>query len=144
MDQRPPSCAHRAPRPPVPPTTTSIAQAPLYTVPWPYQPDGVYRPLLPGMAGMTIVDHGQTNSVGYSCSPYSVPPTLSQMGITSAGHVTRWWVPEGYDGMNPHHAYMPYFLYLYTRPTPCGSDSETQNDRICCHSRGRARCRLRE
>jgi hypothetical protein len=130
MDQRPPPCAHRAPRLPMPSATTSTAQASLYTAPWPHNPDAVYRPLLPGTAGMTTSDHGQTSSAGYSYSPYSVPPMFSQLGITSPGHVTRWWVREGHDGMSPHWANMPYFSYPYTGPTPCGPDSETQDDRF--------------
>jgi hypothetical protein len=38
-------------------------------------------------------------------------------------------VREGYDGMMPH-GYAPYFPYPYTGPTPCESDSETQDDRF--------------
>jgi hypothetical protein len=77
MDQRPPPCAHQAPRLPVHPTTMITAQAALYTAPWSHHPDAVYKPLMPGMAGMTTSDHGQSSTAGYSCSPYSVPPTFS-------------------------------------------------------------------
>jgi len=52
------------------------------------------------------------------------------MGITSPGHVTRWWVREGHDAISPHWANMGYYPYPFTRPTPCGSDSETQDDRF--------------
>jgi hypothetical protein len=129
MDQRLPPCAHRAPRLPVPPTTMSTYPAPLYTAAWPHHPDAAYRPLLPDTAGMTMSHHGQTSTAGYS-SPYSVPPTLSQMGITSPGHVARWCAPEGYDGMTPPWPHMMYSSHPYTPPTPCGSDSETQDDRF--------------
>jgi hypothetical protein len=125
MDQRPPSCAHRAPCLPVPPTTTSTSPTPLYTMAWPHHPNAAYRPLLPSTVGMTTSDHGQTNTAGYSSFPYSVPLTLSQMGITSPGHVTRWCAPEGYDGMTPQWPNMLYFPYPYTIPAPCGSNSET-------------------
>jgi len=129
MDQRPPPCAHRAPRLPVPPTTTPTALAPLCTTGWPHHPDAAYRPLLPGTVAVPTSDHGQTSTAGYSCSPYSELPTFLQMEITPPGHVTRWWVREGYDGLG-QHGYVPYFPYPYTRPTPCGSDSETQDDRF--------------
>jgi hypothetical protein len=76
MDQRPPACAHRAPRLPVPCTTTSTPamSAALHTTSWPHHPDAVYRPLPPGTAGMSSSDLGQTSAVGYSPSPY---PTTS-------------------------------------------------------------------
>jgi len=130
MDQRPPHCAHWASHLPVPSMTTSTAQASLHIAPWPHHPDTAYRPFLPSTAGMTVSDHGQTSSTGYFSSPYSVPLTFSQMGITSPGHVTQWWVQEGHDGISPHWANMPYFPYTYTGPTPCGFDSETQDDRF--------------
>jgi hypothetical protein len=130
MDQRPPPCAHRAPCLLVPSTTTSTAQASLHTASWPYHPDATCRPFLPGTVRMTMSDHGQTSSAGYYCSPYSLPPTFSQMWITSPGHVTRWWAREGHDGISPHWANMLYFPYTYTGPTPCGSDRETQDDRF--------------
>jgi len=130
MDQRPPPYAHGAPRLPVPSMTTSTAQVSLHTAPWPHHPYAAYRPLLPSTARMTTSDHGQTSYAGYFSSPYSVPPTFSQMGITLPGHVTRWWVREGHDGISPHWANMPYFPYTYTGPTPCGSDSETHDDRF--------------
>jgi hypothetical protein len=41
--------------------------------------------------GMSTSNPGQTSAAGYSSFPYSVPPTFSQLGITSPGHVTRWW-----------------------------------------------------
>jgi len=100
MDQRPPPCAHRAPHLPVPPTTMRTALAPLYTAAWPHHPDAAYRPLLPDTVGVITSDHGQTSTAGYSCSPYSVPSTFSQMGIT------------------------------FTGTTPCGPDSETQDNRF--------------
>jgi hypothetical protein len=127
MDQRPSPCAHRAPRLPVPSMTTPTAPAPPYTAAWPHHPDATYRPLMPGTVGVTTSDHGQTSTAGYFSSPYSVPPTFSQMGITSPGHVTQWWAREGHDWMRTH-GYMPYFPYTYTRPAPCGSESETQDD----------------
>jgi hypothetical protein len=127
MDQRLSPCAHRAPRLPVPSTTTSTTQGSLYTAPWPHHPDGTYRPFLPGMA---MSDYRQTDSAGYFCSPYSAPPTFSQLGITSPGHVTRWWVQEGHDRISPLWANMSYTMYPWSGPTPCGSDSETQDDRF--------------
>jgi hypothetical protein len=130
MDQKPPPCAHRALRLPVPPTTTPTALAPLYTATWPHLPDAAYRPLLPGTVGVITSDHGQTSATGYSCSPYSVPPTFSQIGITSPGHVTRWWVREGHDASIPHWANSVYYPYPFIGPTPCGPDSETQDDRF--------------
>jgi hypothetical protein len=75
-------------------------------------------------------DHGQTGFARYSCSPYSVPSTFSQLGITSLGHVTRWWVREGHDGIRPLWANMPYTPYPWSEPAPCGSNSETQDDRF--------------
>jgi len=143
MDQRPPPYAHRAPRLPVPPTTISTAPEPLYTAAWLHHPDAAYRPLLPGTVGMTTSDHEQTSTAGYSCSPYSMPPTFSQMGITSPGHVTRWWVREVHNTIRPHWANMGYYPYPFTGPTPCGSDSETQDGRFPFHSRVRCKCRLR-
>jgi hypothetical protein len=59
-----------------------------------------------------------------------VPPTFLQMGITSPGHVTRWWVREGHDASSPHWANSVYYPYPFTGPTPCGPDSETQDDRF--------------
>jgi hypothetical protein len=129
MDQRPPPCAHRAPRLPVPPTTMPTASAPLYTAGWPHHPDAAYRPLLSGTVAVPTSDRGQTSIAGYSGSPYSEPLTFSQMGITPPSHVTRWWVREGYDGLG-QHGYASYFPYPYTGPTPCESDSETQDDRF--------------
>jgi hypothetical protein len=126
MDQRPPPCTYQAPRPPVPLTTTPTDSAALYTAGWPLHPDAAYKPLLPGQMVVPTSDHWQTSTAGYSSSPYSEPPSFSQMGITPPGHVTRWWVREG---MGPH-GYMPYFPYTYTGPTPCGSDSETLDDRF--------------
>jgi hypothetical protein len=142
MDQRLSPCAHWAPRLPVPSTTTSIAQGSLYTAPWPHHPDRAYRPFLSGTAGMAMSNHGQTGSAGYSCSPYSVPPTFSQLGITSLGHVTRWWVREV---MGSTH----FGLICRTLRTP-GLDLR-HVDLIVrhkmigfrCHSRGRGRCWLR-
>jgi hypothetical protein len=130
MDQRPPPCAHRAPHLPVPPTTMRTALAPLYTAAWPHHPDAAYRPLLPDTVGVITSDHGQTSTAGYSCSPYSVPSTFSQMGITSPGHVTRWWVREGHDAISPHWANMGYYPYPFTGTMPCGPDSETQDNRF--------------
>jgi hypothetical protein len=52
------------------------------------------------------------------------------MGITSPGHVTRWWVRKGHDAISPHWANMGYYPYPFTGPTPCGPDSETQDDRF--------------
>jgi hypothetical protein len=126
MDQIPPPCAHWAPRLPVPSTTTPTASAALYTAGWPHHPDAAYRTLLPGTVAVSTSDHGPTSTAGYSCSPYEMPLTFSQMGITSPGHVTRWWVREG---MGPH-GYAPYFPYPYIGPMSCGSDSETQDDRF--------------
>jgi len=144
MYQRLPSCAHRAPCPPVPSTTTSTAQGSLYMVPWPHHPDCAYRPLLLGTAGVAMADHRQTGSAGYSCSPYSEPPSFSQLGISSPGHVTRWWVQKGHDEIGQHSwAHMPYTPYPWSGPAPCGSDSETQDIGFRCHSRGRGRCRPR-
>jgi hypothetical protein len=130
MDQRPHPCAHWAPRLPMPSMTTSTAQASLHTAPWPHHPNAAYSPVLPETAGMTSSDHGQTSSAGYYYSPYSVPPTFSQMGMTSPSHVTRWWAQEGHDGISPHWANMPYFPYTYTGPTLCGFDSERKDDRF--------------
>jgi hypothetical protein len=79
---------------------------------------------------MITLDHWQTSTTGYSCSPYSVPPMFSQIRITSPGHVTRWWVREGHDAISPHWANMGYYPYPFTGPTPCGSDSETQDGRF--------------
>jgi len=126
MDQRPPLCAHRAPRPPVPPMTTPTDSTSLYTTAWPHHPDAAYRPLLLGTVAVPTSDHGHTSTVGYSSSPYSELPTLSQIGFTPPGNVVRWWVREG---MGPH-GYAPYFPYTYTGPMACGSDSETQDDRF--------------
>jgi len=126
MDQRPPPCAYQAPRPLVPPMTTPTDSTALYTAPWPHHPDVAYRPLLPGTVAVPTSDHGQTSTAGCSSSPYSELPTLSQIGFTPPGNVARWWVREG---MGPH-GYAPYFSYTYTGPMPCGSDSETQDDRF--------------
>jgi hypothetical protein len=52
------------------------------------------------------------------------------MGITSPGHVTRWWAREGHDAVSPHWANMGYYPYPFTPPRPCRSDSETQDDRF--------------
>jgi hypothetical protein len=120
MDQRPPPCAHRASRLPVPSTTTPTTPVPLYTAAWPHHPDATYRPLMPSMVGVTTSNHGQTSTAGYSCSPYLVLLTFSQMGITSPGH----------DAISPHWANMGYYLYTFTGPTPCNPDSETQDDKF--------------
>jgi len=129
MDQRPPPCAHRAPRLPMPSTTTPTTPAPLYTAAWPHYPDAAYRPLMSGTVGVTTSNHGQTSTAGYFSSQNSVPSTFSQMGITSPGHMTRWWARKGHNWMSTHSS-MPYFPYTYTGPTPCGSESETQDDRF--------------
>jgi hypothetical protein len=52
------------------------------------------------------------------------------MGITSPGHVTRWWVREGHDASSPHWANSVYYPYPFIGPMPCGPDSETQDDRF--------------
>jgi hypothetical protein len=52
------------------------------------------------------------------------------MGITSPGHVTRWWVREGHDASIPHWANSVYYPYPFIGPMPCGPDSETQDDRF--------------
>jgi hypothetical protein len=52
------------------------------------------------------------------------------MGITSPGHVTRWWGREGHDATSPHWANSVYYSYPFTGPMPCGHDSETQDDRF--------------
>jgi hypothetical protein len=130
MDQRLPPCAYWALRLPVPPMTTPTTSAPLYTAAWPHHPNAAYWPLLPSTVGVTTSDHGQSNTGGYSCSPYSMPPTFSQIEVTSPGHVTQWWVREGHNASSPHWANMSYFPYTYTGPTPCGPDSETQDDRF--------------
>jgi hypothetical protein len=129
MDQRPPPCVHRAPRLPVPSTTTPTAPAPPNIAAWPHHPDATYTSLMPGTVGVTTSDHRQTSTAGYFSSPYSVPPTFSQMGITSPGHVTRWWAQEGHDWMSTHGS-LSYFPYTYTGPAPCGSETETQDDRF--------------
>jgi hypothetical protein len=69
---------------------------------------------------MAMSNHGQTNSTGYSCSPYSVPPTFSELEITSPGH----------DGIIPLWVNMSYTLYPWSGPASCESDSETQDDRF--------------
>jgi hypothetical protein len=74
-------------------------------------------------------NRGQTSTAGYSGSSYSEPQTFLEIGITPPGHVSRWWVREGYDGLG-QHGYAPYFPYPYTGPTPFGSNSETQDDRF--------------
>jgi hypothetical protein len=126
MDQRPPPCAYRAPRPSMTPMTTPTNSTALYTAAWPHHPDAAYRPLLPGTVPLPTSDHGQTSTAGYCSSPYSELPTLSQIGFTPPGNVARWWVREG---MGPH-GYAPYFPYTYTGPMPCGTDSETHDDRF--------------
>jgi hypothetical protein len=113
----------------VPPTTTPTASAPLYTAGSPHHLDAAYRPLLPGTVAVPTSDRVRTSTAGYSCSPYSDPSTLSLDGITPPGHVTRWWVRQGYDGLG-QHGYAPYFPYPYTGPAPCEFDSETQDDRF--------------
>jgi hypothetical protein len=125
MDQRPPACAHRAPRLPVPCTTTSTPamSAALHTTPWPHHPDAVYRPLPPGTVGMSRSDPGQTSAAGYSPSPY---PTFSQLGITSLGHVDRWWARECHDPSR----FPLYYPFLLTPPMPVNPDCETQDDRF--------------
>jgi hypothetical protein len=137
MDQRPPTCAHRAPRLPVPCTTTSTPamSAALHTTPWPHHPDAVYRPLPPGTAGMSRSDPGQTSSAGYSPSPY---PTFSQLGITSPGHIDRWWARECHDPSR----FPLYYPYPLTPPMPVNPDSETQDDRFPLSQRGECLCRL--
>jgi hypothetical protein len=107
----------------------STPQGSLYTAPLPHHPDDVYRPLLPSTVGYQP-DHGQTGSAGYSCSPYSMPPTFLQLGITSLGHVARCWAREGHDGISPLWANMPYNLFPWYGPTPCGTDSEMQDYRL--------------
>jgi hypothetical protein len=77
-------------------------------------------------------DHKQTSTAGCSSSPYSELPTLSQIGFTPPGNVTRWWLREG---MGPY-GYTPYFPYTYTPPTPCNPDSETQDDRVLLSQTG--------
>jgi hypothetical protein len=132
MDQRPPPCAHRAPCPPVPPMTTPTDSTTLYTTTWPHHPDAAYRPLLPGTVAEATSNHGQTSTAGCFSSPYSEAPTLSQIGFTASGNVTRWWLREG---MGPH-GYVPYFPYTYTAPPPCNPDSETQDDRFLLSQTG--------
>jgi hypothetical protein len=125
MDQRHPACAHRARRLPVPCTTTSTSamSAALHTTPWPHHPDAVYRPLPPGTAGMSRSDPGQTSAAGYSPSPYS---TFLQLGITSPGHINRWWARECHDPSR----FPLYYPYPLSPPMPVNPDSETQDDRF--------------
>jgi hypothetical protein len=186
MDQRPPTCAHRAPRLPVPCTTTSTPamSAALHTTPWAHHPDAVYRPLPPGTAGMSRSDPGQTSTAGYSPSLYPptstpamsaalhttpwphhpdavyrpLPPgtagmsrsdptqtssagyssslspytTFSQMGLTSPGHIDRWWARECHD-LSRFPLYYPHPL---TPTMPVNPDSETQDDRFPLPQRG--------
>jgi hypothetical protein len=126
MDQRPLPCAYRVPYPPLPPMTTPTDSTALYIVAWPHHPDAAYRPLLLGTVAVPTSDHGQTSTAGCCSSPYSEPPTLSQIGFTPPGNVAQWWVREG---MGPH-GYAPYFSYTYTTPMTCKPDSETQDDRF--------------
>jgi len=126
MDQKLPPYAYRAPRPLLSPMTTPTDSTALYTAAWPHHPDAAYKPLLPGKVAVPTLDHGQTSTAGYCSSPYSEPPTLSQIGFTPPGNVARWWVREG---MWPH-GYAPYFPYTYTAPMTCNPDSETQDDRF--------------
>jgi hypothetical protein len=126
MDQRPHPCAHRAPRPLVPPMTTPTDSTALYTAAWSHHPDAAYRPLLPGTVAGPTSDHGKTSTVGCFNSPYSEPLTLSQLGFTPPGNVTRWWLREGIEP----HGYASYFPFTYTTPKPCNPDSETQDDRF--------------
>jgi hypothetical protein len=128
MDQRPPPCAHRAPSLPVPPTTTPTASTPLYTAAWPHHPDAAYRPLMPSTVGTTTSDHGRASGAGYS--PYLLPPTFLHMGITSPGHVARWWAREGHDAGSPHWANMGYYPYPFTPPMSCNPDNKIQDDRF--------------
>jgi hypothetical protein len=71
----------------------------------PHHTDGDYRPAPPGMEEY-LVEHGQGSLTGYSSMP-PMPPTLSQLGITSPGHVEQ--------------------NYPYKRPISYYLDSETQN-----------------
>jgi hypothetical protein len=56
-----------------------------------------------------------------------MPLTFSQIGITSPGHVAQYWAQEGLDGISSHWANMPYNLFPWYVPAPCGSNSETQD-----------------
>jgi hypothetical protein len=138
MNQRPPPCAYQAPSPPVPPTTMPTDSAALYTAGWPHHPDAAYRPLLPGTVVVPMSDHRQTSTAGYSCSPYSEPPTFSQMGITPPGHVTRWWVREGWGHMVMRRTFRIHKLNL------CHVDLIVRHRMIGfrCYRWGRCRCRL--
>jgi hypothetical protein len=51
------------------------------------------------------------------------------MGITSPGHVDRWYVRDGH-ALTSHLYNVGYYQYPFTGPRLCGSDSETQDDRF--------------
>jgi hypothetical protein len=97
MEQRPPSCAHKAPCMLVPSTSTFA----------PHHTEGAYRPLLPGTAWFQA-ESGHGGFVGYSSLPSSMLLMLSQLGITSPGHVARHWTREGHTGIRS-----PYPTVLY-------------------------------
>jgi hypothetical protein len=121
MDQRPPHYAYRAPSPPVPPMTTPTVSTALYSAAWPHHPDGAYRPLLPGTVAWPTSDHGQTSTAGPCSSPFSEPPSLSQLGFTQPGNAYRWWVNQpGYASYSPFTCSVP----------TCNPDSETQDCRL--------------
>jgi hypothetical protein len=82
---------------------------------------------MPGTVGATTSAHGQTSGDGYTL--YYLPPTFSLMGITSPGHVDRWYVRDGH-ALTSHLYNVGYYQYPFTGPRLCGSDSETQDDRF--------------
>jgi hypothetical protein len=112
MDQRPPPCAHRAPRMPVP--STSTPHGSLYTQP--HHTNGAYRPLLSSKVGYQP-EHRYTGFAGYSSlpsimspmlpQPYSMPETMSPFGIT--------------------YSPLPYEPYPWLGGIPYGTNSETQD-----------------
>jgi hypothetical protein len=138
MDQRPPPCAYRAPRPPVPLMTTPTDSTALYTAPWPHHPDAAYRPLLPGTVAVPTSDHGQTSTAECSSSPYSEMPTLSQIGFTPQVTWLDGGCERGWGHMVMRRTFRIHILDL------CHVDLIVRYRMIgfLCHRSGRCRCRL--
>jgi hypothetical protein len=138
MDQRPPPCAYRTPRPLVPPMTTPTDSTALYTAAWPHHPDVAYRPLLPSTVAMPTSDHGQTSTAGYCSSPYSELPTLSHIEFT---HQVMWLdggCERGWCHMVMRRTFHIHILDL------CHVDLIVRHMMIgfLCHRPGRCRCQL--
>jgi len=143
MDQRPPPCAHRAPRLPVPSTTTSTAHASLHTAPWPHHQ-------------MPLIDQSYRLRQGWPCQITDRPVQLDIIVLHTrcCWRSRKWgwphqimWLDSGQERVMMGSTHIG--LICHTFHTPILDlrhvDLTVRHKMIGfhCHSRERGECRLR-